>query len=109
MLLGPFVLEVPGKGRDCYVEWVARSQEAVDQQLKQYNMDQGDQLKAESGKVDGNRNRRKMKTCFSCGQEGHLSQGKRCLVQGQDCRKRGAIGHFKVKWPQLYQQSGAEE
>ena len=72
-------------------------------------MDQGDQLKAESGKVDRNRNPTKMKTCFSCGQEGHLSQGKRCLMQGQACRKCGAIGHFKVKWPQLYQQSGAQE
>lgn len=90
--------------------WIARSQEAVDQQLKQYNTNQRDQLKVESGKVDGNRNPRKMKTCFSCRQEGHLSQGKRCLVQGQDCRKCGAIGHFNlVKWPQLYQQSGAQE
>ena len=89
--------------------WVVRSQEAADLQLKQYNTNQGDQLKAESGKVDGNRNPRKMKTCFSCGQEGHLSQGKRCLAQGQACRKRGAIGHFKVKWPQMYQPSGAQE
>ena len=89
--------------------WVVRSQEAADLQLKQYNTDQGDQLKAESGKVDANRNPRKMKTCFSCGPEGHLSQGKWCLVQGQACIKCGAIGHFKVKWPQLYQQSGAQE
>ena len=88
--------------------WVVRSQEAADLQLKQYNTDQGDQLKAESGKVDANRNPRKMKTCFSCGPEGHLSQGKWCLVQGQACIKCGAIGHFKVKWPQLYQQSGAQ-
>ena len=74
-----------------------RSQEAADLQLKQYNTDQGDQLKAESGKVDANRNPRKMKTCFSCGPEGHLSQGKWCPVQGQACSKCGAIGHFKVK------------
>ena len=88
--------------------WVVRSQQAADLQLKQYNTDQGDQLKAESGKVDANRNPRKMKTCFSCGLEGHLSQGKWYLVQGQACSKCSAIGHFKVKWPQLYQQSGAQ-
>ena len=93
------MLEVPGKKRNCYVDdllWVVRSQEAADLQLKQYNKDQGDQFKAESGKVDANRNTRKMKTCFSCGPEGHLSQGKWCLVQG-------IIGKACSNWQGLQQ------
>ena len=74
---------------------------SVFQALKQYNVEQAEQQNAVSGKVDGNRNPRKLKTCFSCGQEGQLSQGKRSLVQGQACRKCGVMGHFKVKWLQL--------
>ena len=86
---------------------VARSQEAVDRQLKQYSTGQVDnQVFAVGGKVDGNKNARKGKTCFSCGQEGHFSQDKRCPARGQTCRKCGGTGHFKVKCPQLYQRSG---
>ena len=86
---------------------VARSQEAVDRQLKQYSTDQADnQVNAVSGKLDGNKNPRKGKTCFSCGQEGHFSQDKKCPARGQKCRKCGETGHFKVKCPQLHQRSG---
>ena len=88
---------------------VARSQEAVDRQLKQYDTDQEDQVNAVTGKVDGNRNPRKLKTCFSCGQEGHFSQNKRCSARGQACRMRGTKGHFKVKCPQLYQRGGGSQ
>ena len=45
--------------------WIARSQEAVDRQLKQYNTDQVDQnqVNAVNGKGDGNKTHRKGKTC----------------------------------------------
>ena len=47
---------------------VARSEEAVDRQFKQYSTDQADnQVNALSSKLDGNKNPRKGKTCFSCG------------------------------------------
>ena len=29
-------------------------------------------------------------------------------MRGQACRKCAAIGHFRVKCPQLYQQGGAQ-
>ena len=88
-----------------YLLGIARSQEAVDRQLKQYNTDQVDQnqVNAVNGKEDGNKTHRKGKTCFSCGQEGHFSQDKKCPAPGQTCRKCGGMGHFKAKCPQLYQ------
>ena len=58
--------------------------------------------------MDGNRNPRKMKTCFSCGREGRLNQDEKCPARGQAHRKCGTIGHFKVKCPQLYQRGGAQ-
>ena len=85
---------------------VARSQEAVDRQLKQYSTDQADnQVNAVGGRLYGNKNPRKAKTCFSCGQEGHFSQDKKCPARGQTCRKCGETGHFKVKCPRLHQLS----
>ena len=87
---------------------VAKSQEAVDRQLKQYNTDQADQVNAVRRKVDGNRNARKLKTCFSCVQERHFSHDKRCPTRVQARRKCGTIGHFKVKCPQLYQRGGVQ-
>ena len=73
-----------------------------------YDTDQEDQVSAVNGKVDGNRIPGKLKTCFSCGQEGHFSQDKRCSARGQACRKCGTTGHLKVKCPQLYQRGGAQ-
>ena len=63
---------------------IARSQEVVDRQLKQYT-DQVDQnqVNGVNGKGDGNKTHRKGKTCFSCGQEGHFSQDKKCPARGQ--------------------------
>ena len=47
---------------------VARSEEAVHRQLKQYCTDQADnQVNAMSGKLVGNKNPRKGQACFSCG------------------------------------------
>ena len=82
---------------------IARSQEAVDRQLKQYN-DQVDQnqVNVVNGKGDGKKTHRKGKTCFSCGQEEHFSQDKKCPARGQTCRKCGGTGHFRAKCPQLY-------
>jgi len=82
---------------------IARSQEAVDRQLKQFSADQmnnqandqgnnqkNDQVNAVGGKLDG----RKAKICFGCGQEGHYSGDKKCPARGRACRKCGVIGHF---------------
>ncbi|PFX23119.1 Transposon Tf2-6 polyprotein [Stylophora pistillata] len=90
---------------------VARSQEAVDRQLKQFNTDQVDRVNAVRGKVDGNKNPRKLKTCFSCGREGHFSQDWRCPAR--DPAQRGKpSGLYRYKWlmfgvtsaPEKYQQ-----
>lgn len=96
---------------------IARSQEAVDRQLKQFSADQmsnpandqgnnqkNDQVNAVGGKLDG----RKAKICFGCGREGHFSGDKKCPARGRACRKCGVIGHFKVKCPQVQQRSGGE-
>ena len=63
-------------------------------------------MNAVNGKGDGNKTHRKGKTCFSCGQEGHFSQDKKCPARGQTCRKCGGTGHFRAKCPQLYQRDG---
>ena len=96
---------------------IARSQEAVDRQLKQFSADQmnnqandqgnnqkNDQVNAVGGKSDG----QKAKICFGCGQEGHFSGDMKCPARGRACRKCGGIGHFKVKCPQVQQRSGGE-
>ena len=75
---------------------IARSQEAVHRQLKQFSADQmnnqenaqgnnqkNDQVNAVGGKLDG----RKAKICFGCGQEGHFSGDKKCLARGRACWK----------------------
>ena len=60
---------------------IARSQEAVDHQLKQYGTDQVnnqlvDQVNAIGDKLDGDTCSGKGKKCFSCDQEGHFSGDK---------------------------------
>ena len=116
---------------------IARSQEAVDRQLKQYSADQlqassqvnsqgqqeqgqvSDQINAVgAGKSDanahsGNNNNnnhfiRAQKTCFSCGQEGHFSGDKKCPARDRVCRSCGGVGHFKVKCPRGHQRSAPE-
>ena len=62
---------------------IARSQEAVDRQLKQYGTDQvnnqlADKVNVVGDKSDGNTRSRKGKKCFSCDQEGHFSGNKKC-------------------------------
>ena len=62
---------------------IARSQEAVDRQLKQYGTDQvnnqlADKVNVVGDKSDGNTRSGKGKKCFSCDQEGHFSGNKKC-------------------------------
>ena len=96
---------------------IARSQVAVDRQLKQFSGDQmnnqandqgnnqkNDQVNAVGGRSDG----RKGKISFGCGQEGHFSGDKKCSASGRACRKCGSIGHFKVKCPQVQQRRSGE-
>ncbi|PFX12923.1 Uncharacterized protein K02A2.6 [Stylophora pistillata] len=87
---------------------VARSQEAVDRQLKQYNTDQVDRVNAVRGKVDGDKNPRKLKTCFSCGREVHFIQDWRCLARGQTCGKMRYDKPFQSQMPHLIQRGGAQ-
>ena len=62
---------------------IARSQEAVDRQLKQYGTGQvnnqlSDQVNAVGDKLGGNTRSGKGKKCFSCDQEGHFRGDKKC-------------------------------
>jgi len=69
---------------------IARSQKAVNRQMKQFSADQmnnqvndqgnnqkNDQVNAVGDKLDG----QKAKICFGCGQEGHFSGDKKCLAR----------------------------
>ena len=90
---------------------IARSQEAVDRQLKQYGTDQvnnqlSDQVNAVGDKSDGNTRSGKGKKCFSCDQEGHFSGDRKCPARDCACRMCGVIGHLKVKCPRARQRGG---
>ncbi|XP_068758051.1 uncharacterized protein [Montipora capricornis] len=90
---------------------VARSQEAVDRQLKQYGTDQVSnqltgQVNAVGDKSDGNTRSEKEKKCFSCDQEGHFSGDRKCPARDRACRMCGIIGHFRVKCPRARQRGG---
>ena len=92
---------------------IARSQEAVDRQLKQYGTDQvnnqlTDQVNAVGDKSGGNTRSGKGKKRFSCDQEGHFSGDKKCPARDRACRICGVIGHFKVKCPQARQRGGGD-
>ena len=84
---------------------IARSQEAVDRQLKQYDTDQvnnqlTDQVNAVGDKSDGNTRSGKGKKFFSCDQEGHFSQWRlgsvQCLTELADCAVLMAISELNV-------------
>jgi len=92
---------------------IARSQEAVDRQLKQYSTDHvnnqlADHVNAVGDKSDGNMRSRKGKKCFSCDQEGHFGGDKKCPARDRACRMCGVIGHFKVKCPWAHQRGGGD-
>ena len=92
---------------------IARSQEAVDRQLKQYSTDQvnnqlTDQVNAVGDKSGGNTRSGKGKKCFSCDQERHFTGDKKCPVRDRACRIWGVIGHFKVKCPRARKGGGGD-
>ena len=60
------------------------------------------QLNAVSGKVDGNEESRKVKSCFSCRQEAHFSQGVWCnrpfqTAPSQDPNEIGVAGWIRMR------------
>ena len=84
---------------------IARSQEAVDRQMKVMvsNAD-ADQVNV----VGGNKRAARSRVCYACGLDGHFSGDKRCPACGQACRRCGSIGHFRVRCPQVMQRGSGE-
>ena len=60
-------------------------------------------MNAVANKLDGNMRSRKGKKCFSCDQEGHFIEDKKCPAHDQACRMCGVVGHFRVKCSQACQ------
>ena len=84
---------------------IARSQEAVDCQIKVMVSNAGaDQVNV----VGGNKHSARSRVCYACGLDGHFSGDKRCPARGQACRRCGGIGHFRVRCPQVVQQGSGE-
>ena len=80
---------------------IARSQEAVDRQLKVMGTNtNADQVNA-IGKPKGNKPRFSgVKVCYACGMDGHFRTDKKCPARDKACRKCGGIGHFRVRCSQ---------
>ena len=84
---------------------IARSQEAVDRQMKVMVSSAGaDQVNV----VGGNKRSARSRVCYACGLDGHFSGDKRCPARGQACRRCGGIGHFRVRCPQVMQRGSGE-
>ena len=84
---------------------IARSQEAVDCQIKVMVSNAGaDQVNV----LGGNKRSARSRVCYACGLDGHFSGDKRCPACGQACRRCGGIGHFRVRCPQVVQQGSGE-
>ena len=81
---------------------IARSQEAVDRQMKVMGTNaSANQVNAVGGKSSMNKHSARVKICFGCGQDGHFRGDKKCPARGQACRRCGGIGHFMVRCPPL--------
>ena len=80
---------------------IARSQEALDRQMKVMVSNTGaDQVNV----VGGNKRSARSRVCYACGLDGHFRGDKRC----QACRRCGGIGHFRVRCPQVMQRGSGE-
>ena len=88
---------------------IARSQEAVDRQMKVMGTNaSADQENTVGGKSSINKHSARVKICFGFGQDGHFRGDKRCPARDQACRRCGGIGHFMVRCPQLQSRTRGE-
>ena len=88
---------------------IARSQEAVDRQMKVMGTNAStDQVNTVGGKSSINKHSAGVKICFGFGQDGHFRGDKRCPARDQACRRCGGIGHFMVRCPQLQSRTRGE-
>ena len=84
---------------------IARSQEAVDRQMKVMVSNAGaNQINV----VGGNKRSARSRVCYACGLDGHFSGNKWCPAHGQACLRCGGIGHFRVRCPKVMQRGSGE-
>ena len=81
---------------------IARSQEAVDRQMKVMGTNaSANQVNVAGGKSSINKHFARVKICFGCGQDGRFRGDKKCPALDQACRRCGGIRYFMVRCPQL--------
>ena len=84
---------------------IAISQEAVDRQMEIIVSNAGaDQVNVVGGSKPSTRG----KMCFVRGRDARFSRDDAYPARGETCRKCGAIGHSKVRCPQVVQRDGVE-
>ena len=102
-------LEMKGAGSLDDLLRIARSQEAVDRQMKVMETNaSADRVNAVGGKSSINKHSARVKICFGCDQDGHFRGHNRCPARDQACRRCGGIGHFMVRYPQLQSRTRGE-